>query len=196
VQHVAQVAYPKNAVLGFHIRMNKPYLKTIQNLVAISSIGLSHYPGLPGQTDASQLLNQSHTERVEPLFLQPTLAPNQPILEVQWISVKATSYCWQEPDHLPFGRHNCMGGDLTKLVQGLHQCAADLKWYPLGTILDIKTSRGEEIRIVTDCGKDVRGPYHIDLHFDSLPEMNARGTRKALIQILRRGWTGYSQTNL
>lgn len=63
-----------------------------------------------------------------------------------------------------------------------------LDGYPLGSILCIKTDEGEEFRIVTDCGKSVRVSHHVDLHFDTLVEMEAKGTRKALVMVIRHGW--------
>ncbi len=176
-----QVIYLEIGVLGLNIRMHKPnQLKTLQNVLALLSIGLTSYPGLvikPG--------NYPHHPH-------KTVATAQarPAEPERWIRVKATSYSWQEPDHVRYGKSNCMGGDLTQLVQGMHQCAADLQCYPLGSILCIKTDEGEETRIVTDCGKDVQGPHHIDLHFDSLVEMNAWATRNAQIQVVRLGWHG------
>jgi 3D (Asp-Asp-Asp) domain-containing protein len=167
----------------------RPLFPKAGSVAALLSIGLSSFPGIPaaGGVPADKH-REHHCEAVAIPERAITAKPAVAIPVPNWIPVKATSYSWREPDHVPFGKHNCMGGDLTHLVEGLEQCAADLSCYPLGSILCIKTDDGEEFRIVTDCGKSVRGAHHIDLHFDSLADMEARGTRKALVIVIRHGW--------
>jgi 3D (Asp-Asp-Asp) domain-containing protein len=188
--------YPVFDDLSLNIRMDKshaPY-KKLQNLVALLSIGLSSYPGLsPHHPTAFPVHRHVDSHQV---LAKTRVTAAKPALPLVWISVTVTSYCWQESDHIPFGRHNCMGGDLTKPMEGLHQCAADLNFYPLGSILYIQTGRGGEIRIVTDCGKAVRGPNHLDLHFNTLRQMEGNGTRKALIFVVRWGWRSFSKGSL
>jgi 3D (Asp-Asp-Asp) domain-containing protein len=161
----------------------RPMLPRVRNMVALVSIGLASYPGISGHAAPTP---EAKTNSVSVEGRKPG-EPSD--FSSFWIPVRATSYCWQEPDHAPYGHKNCMGGDLTKPVEGLFQCAADLSVYPLGTILCIKIDDVEEFRIVTDCGKAVKGAHHLDLHFNTLAEMDAKGTQHALIFVIRRGWT-------
>ncbi len=158
--------------LRYHRLRIKPLLKNVGSAVLLS-VGLISYPGIP----------------VTGQELKAVVQKQNPSDSGFWISVKLTSYSWREPDHRPFGRHNCIGGDLMMRVEGLKQCAADLSCYPLGTIVCVKTGEVEEFRIVTDRGTAVKGLHHLDFHFDSLAEMNAQGTRNALVMVIRRGWS-------
>jgi 3D (Asp-Asp-Asp) domain-containing protein len=108
---------------------------------------------------------------------------------VQWIPITATSYSWREFDHRIKFKFA-----LNQPVEGLQQCAADLSIYPEGSILCIKTNDGEEFRIVTHTNPGIEGAYQIDLHFDSLTEMDAKGTRRAELIVVRLGWNAGSVT--
>ncbi len=108
VPQLPQVIYLEIGVPGLNIRMHKPnHLKTLQNLMALLSIGLTFYPGLV----------------IKPGNYHPTLhktvatAQARPDEPERWIRVKATNYSWQEPDHVRYGKSNCMGGDLTQLAE-------------------------------------------------------------------------------
>lgn len=98
---------------------------------------------------------------------------------VQARVVTATAYSWREPEHRCYGRLNAMGDQLTD-----RQIAADWRYYPPGTVLWIE---GLGIRTVTDRGSAVVGPGHIDIHFSSLRAMQAWGTRRVVIRIVRLG---------
>jgi len=93
-------------------------------------------------------------------------------------TVTATGYSWREPAHHAYGRHNCQGGMLDDT-----QVAADLRFYPLGTVLWIE---GLGRRVVTDRGSAILGPRHIDIHFTSLRAMRAWGTRLVHIRVIGR----------
>lgn len=77
--------------------------------------------------------------------------------------IRSTSYCPQEPG----GFYSCTG---QRLRHG--DCAADLRYYPLGTRLQL----GAQTYTVADCGSAVVGPNHIDIFCTSLKEMRERGT--------------------
>ncbi len=95
------------------------------------------------------------------------------------LEVTATSYSYREADHQAYGCRNCTGGVLDDT-----QIAADTRYYPLGTRIWIQ---GLGNRTVTDRGSDVIGPKHIDIHFISLVDMRAWGTRVVEIKVLSRG---------
>jgi 3D (Asp-Asp-Asp) domain-containing protein len=95
------------------------------------------------------------------------------------LEVTATSYSYREADHQAYGCRNCTGGVLDDT-----QIAADTRYYPLGTKIWIQ---GLGNRTVTDRGSDVIGPKHIDIHFVSLVDMRAWGTRTVEIKVLSRG---------
>ncbi len=99
-----------------------------------------------------------------------------------WVPVEATSYSWRIDR-----RQNRMEGNLSGRVEGLKQCAADLRYYPLGSVLCIKSDHSEEFRIVTDCIESVQGPHQLGLHFDSI-EMVTNRTHYALVLLVRKGW--------
>ncbi|MCE0499449.1 MAG: 3D domain-containing protein [Methylacidiphilales bacterium] len=92
--------------------------------------------------------------------------------------VTATSYSWREPSHHRYGRLNALG---TRLDDS--QIAADWRFYPPGTVMWIQ---GLGFRIVTDRGRAVTGPRHIDIHFSSLAAMRSWDTRRVHIRILRK----------
>jgi len=93
------------------------------------------------------------------------------------LTVKATAYSFREPAHAPYGHLNCMGGVLDDT-----QIAADTRYYPLGTILEID---GLGRRIVTDRGSAIIGRYHIDVHFSNLTAMRRWGTREVNIHVVK-----------
>ena len=92
--------------------------------------------------------------------------------------VTATSYSWREAQHHRYGRLNALGYDLDDT-----QIAADWNYYRPGAVIWIQ---GLGFRTVTDRGRAVTGPRHIDIHFNSLAAMRAWGTRRVRIRILGR----------
>lgn len=76
---------------------------------------------------------------------------------------KTTSYAPQEDGNF----RSCTGA---RLQRG--DCAADLRFYPLGT----KILLNGQIYRVADCGGLVRGRYHFDIFCPTIKEMHERGT--------------------
>ena len=104
---------------------------------------------------------------------------------VQWLPITVTGY-WRASDRAPLDL-KFPGLKLNQPVEGLQPCTADLNFYPLGSILCIKTNEVEEFRIVTQSGNGI-GAHHLALPFDSLAQAEARGTHKAELIVVRQGW--------
>jgi 3D (Asp-Asp-Asp) domain-containing protein len=128
-----------------------------------------------------------------PLIINPAPAivpavtvsgPPAPIVLRGWLT---TAYSYKEKHHLlTWGCKNSLGYSLVRLVEGCHQVASDWSVLPLGSIVNIPDV-GK--CIVTDSGGAVIGK-HIDIHYDSLADMNDRGSHIADITVLRWGWKG------
>jgi 3D (Asp-Asp-Asp) domain-containing protein len=91
-------------------------------------------------------------------------------------AVRCTSYTGSESPryHDRHGRFvNCQGLPLDE-----SQCAADLRYWPLGTVLTFTDQGGDSFqRTVADCGRLVVGRNHIDLCWRNRQRMLAWGTR-------------------
>jgi 3D (Asp-Asp-Asp) domain-containing protein len=125
------------------------------------------FEDLPGSPQLSQISGDPFVETTCP---------------VHWIPI-TISYSGRELDV----RQNSLGFNLSLPVEGLRQCAADVTYYPLGSILCIKTNDVEQFWVVTESA-DVIGARHVHLHFNSLTEQEACGLLMAKLIVIRLGW--------
>ncbi len=110
--------------------------------------------------------------------------PPAPLILRGWLT---TAYSYKEKCHLvKWGCKNSLGYSLVRTVEGCRQIAADWAELPLGSIVNIPDVG---LCIVTDSGGAVVG-HHVDIHFDSIADMNCRGSHIADITVLRWGWKG------
>ncbi len=112
------------------------------------------------------------------------VGPPAPLILRGWLT---TAYSYKEKHHLvTWGCKNSLGYSLVRTVEGCRQIASDWTALPLGSIVQIPDVGR---CIVTDSGGAVIG-HHIDIHFDSLADMNDRGSHIADIVVVRWGWKG------
>jgi 3D (Asp-Asp-Asp) domain-containing protein len=100
---------------------------------------------------------------------------------------RITAFSADEGDSIPFHGQNCLGFALGRAVEGCGQAAADLRVYPLGSILRIA---GVGLLIVTDRGSGVRG-QHVDVYVEDRRAVRLFARTHAdyaTVIVVRRGW--------
>lgn len=100
------------------------------------------------------------------------------------MEVVATAYSYREASHRKWTDRNAIGSSLRERIEGLPQIAVDPRRIPLGSIVVIQ---GLGRRIATDTGGLIRG-RRIDVHWQSLGDMDRWGKRRVEIEVIRRGW--------
>lgn len=98
-------------------------------------------------------------------------------------SVKTTAYTHREADHIEYGTKTAVG---TNLKYGrVRSAAADWSVYPVGTVFQIE---GEPyVYEVDDYGSALVGTNTIDLYKPDFRGMNAWGSRRVNIRVIKWG---------
>jgi 3D (Asp-Asp-Asp) domain-containing protein len=103
-------------------------------------------------------------------------------------SVKTTAYTHSESDHLVYGARNAVGGQLKHGI--VRSAATDWSVIPVGTKFQIEGQPW--VYEVDDYGSALVGTNTIDLYQPSKEAMDAWGSRRVNIRVLR--WGSYSRS--
>ena len=103
-------------------------------------------------------------------------------------NVRTTAFTHTEGDHLQYGSQNAAGGSLK--YGKVRSAAADWSMYPVGTVFQIDGD--SNIYVVDDYGSALVGTGTIDLYKPSHSAMDAWGTRRVDIHVIK--WGSYSKS--
>jgi 3D (Asp-Asp-Asp) domain-containing protein len=98
--------------------------------------------------------------------------------------VRTTAYNPIEADHLQYGANNAAGTSL-RFDSRMRSAAADWSVYPLGTVFKIKGH--PYLYVVDDYGSALVGTQTVDLFMPNPAYMQAWGSRKVELTVLRWG---------